>query len=53
MNERRLIERYFRRPPAHGVVVGVGDDAAVLDNSARDERLVVTADTLVEGRRCV
>ncbi len=37
------------RRSAKGVVVGIGDDAAVLRVSARED-LVVTTDSLVEGR---
>jgi thiamine-monophosphate kinase len=50
LGERRLLARIRARlpkPPGH-VVVGVGDDAAVLE-SARNVRIVVTTDTLVEG----
>ncbi len=55
MDEQSLIERYFVRPADADVVVGIGDDAAVLACDARAEvsggqYLVVTADTLVEGR---
>ena len=60
MNEQQLIERYFIRPQADagvaaGLVVGIGDDAAVIDcgagtGSAGTGQMVVTADTLVEGR---
>ena len=42
----RLVERAGVRP--RGLVVGVGDDAAVLRGDAED--LVVTQDALVEGR---
>ena len=53
MNERELIEKYFLRPAsgaavAPEVVVGIGDDAAVLGGVKEGEQLVVTADTLVE-----
>jgi len=49
LGEFELIDRYFRQPqPRPGVVVGVGDDAAVIDVPA-DRQLVVTADTLVAG----
>ncbi len=49
LGEFELIDRYFRQPqPRPGVVVGVGDDAAVIDVPA-DRQLVVTADTLVTG----
>ncbi len=47
IGEFEIIERYFTRP-CHDpdVVLGVGDDAAVIDVSGR---LAVTVDTLVEG----
>lgn len=45
--EAYLIEKYFKRPHGGGVALGIGDDAAVLD--AVEERLVVAADTVVEG----
>ena len=50
LGERRLLARIRARlpkPPA-GVVVGIGDDAAVLE-AARNTRIVVTTDALVEG----
>ena len=58
MNEQELIERYFMRPAAEagaassdaGVVVGIGDDAAIIACDAGTARLVLTADTVVEGR---
>ncbi|HEX6995558.1 MAG TPA: thiamine-phosphate kinase [Gammaproteobacteria bacterium] len=47
MNEFEIIRRYFTRPPRDpAVLVGVGDDAAVL---AVDGRIAVTVDTLLEG----
>jgi len=53
-SEFALIERLARdarggRRRSPGVVVGIGDDAAVLRLSPRDD-LVVTTDSLVEGR---
>ncbi len=49
LGEFDLIERFFQRSRAMpGVIVGVGDDAAVLELPA-DRQLVVTADTLIEG----
>ncbi|MGS2722808.1 thiamine-phosphate kinase [Porticoccus sp. GXU_MW_L64] len=50
MNEFQLIQRYFSglQQLADGVVLGIGDDAAVLDIPP-GEQLVVTTDTLVEG----
>ncbi len=52
-SEFELIEAVARairrvRPGAKGVVVGIGDDAAVLRVSTRED-LVVTTDSLVEG----
>ena len=52
MDEFALIERYFRRPdhpPGDGVVLGPGDDAALLTPPA-GEQLVMTLDTSVGGR---
>lgn len=51
VDEFALIRRYFAAltPDAGGVVLGVGDDAALLRPSAGCE-LVVTSDTLVAGR---
>ncbi len=55
VGEFELIERYFRSPaeaPARqrgDVVLGIGDDAAVLDMPA-GRQLVAALDTLVEGR---
>jgi thiamine-monophosphate kinase len=59
MGEFELIERYFRSGPGNspeaaaargaGVVLGIGDDAAVLELPA-GRQLVAALDTLVEGR---
>ena len=52
MDEFELIQRYFQRAPepaASGVVLGIGDDAAVLAVPAGQE-LVVSVDTLVSER---
>jgi thiamine-monophosphate kinase len=47
ISEFEIIARYFTRPTGDGdVVVGVGDDAAVL---AIDGHMAVTVDTLVAG----
>lgn len=47
MDEFQLIRRYFQTDcPGPGVVLGVGDDAAVLELAA-GERLVASVDTLV------
>jgi thiamine-monophosphate kinase len=50
VGERALIARLRRRlpAPAPGIVLGVGDDAAVIE-PARGMLEVLTADTLVEG----
>jgi thiamine-monophosphate kinase len=48
MTEFELIRRYFTHP-ARGATLGVGDDAALLRVTPRNE-LVVSADMLVEGR---
>ncbi|HTE39231.1 MAG TPA: thiamine-phosphate kinase [Steroidobacteraceae bacterium] len=49
MSEFDLITRYFSRPSTRtDVVLGVGDDAAVLDVPA-GQRLVAAVDTIVEG----
>ncbi|MDM3872071.1 thiamine-phosphate kinase [Porticoccus sp. W117] len=50
MDEFGLIQRYFSglQQLADGVVLGIGDDAAVLEIPPH-EQLVVTTDTLVEG----
>jgi thiamine-monophosphate kinase len=46
MGEFELIRRYFSTltASAHGVVLGIGDDAAILDVAA-GEQLIVTVDT--------
>lgn len=50
MTEFDLISRYFSRPSFDKtVVIGVGDDAAVVNPPAQ-ELLVFTTDTLIEGR---
>jgi thiamine-monophosphate kinase len=50
LGEFELIERFFDRPARDaGVVVGVGDDAAVLRVSPGHE-LVLAVDMMVEGR---
>jgi thiamine-monophosphate kinase len=49
VNEFELINRYFRRTAAApGVVVGIGDDGAVLAPDATKQQIQVI-DTLVEG----
>ena len=51
LGEFELIRRYFERPvpAAPGVVLGVGDDCALLQPDA-GQRLAVSTDMLVEGR---
>jgi thiamine-monophosphate kinase len=48
MNEFELIARYLTRSGGHALV-GIGDDAAVLD-VLPGQKLVVALDTIVEGR---
>lgn len=50
MGEFELIRRYFARkqPTSSSVLLGIGDDAALLQLPA-DEQLVVSVDTLVSG----
>jgi len=49
LNEFSLIQRYFARPPRRrDVLLGIGDDAAVLAVPP-DQRLVVAVDTLIAG----
>ncbi len=49
-DEFAIIERYFSNigKPADNIVLGIGDDAAVVEVPAADQ-LVVSMDTLVEG----
>ncbi len=50
LGEFDLIDRFFRRPPKRrDVLLGVGDDAALLQPPA-GHALVAATDTLVEGR---
>lgn len=49
MGEFDLIRRFFQRPAAAGVEVGVGDDCAVLVPTP-GARWLVSSDMLVEGR---
>ena len=50
LGEFELIARYFSRPVARrDVLVGVGDDAALLDVPV-GQALAAATDTLVEGR---
>jgi thiamine-monophosphate kinase len=53
LGEFELIERFFDRPARDaGVVVGVGDDAAVL-RVAPGHELVLAVDMMVEGRHFI
>lgn len=50
LSEFQLINQYFKqRCSYHGVVLGIGDDAALL-NVPSGELLVATTDTLIAGR---
>ncbi|MGE4238227.1 thiamine-phosphate kinase [Hydrogenophaga sp.] len=51
MGEFELIRRYFQRPqsPAGAVVLGIGDDCALLEPSP-GHQLAISSDMLVEGR---
>src|SRR5579864_4034378 len=50
MDEFALIARHFTRTPRDpGTVLGVGDDAAILDAGA-DREWLATVDMMVEGR---
>lgn len=49
MGEFDLIRRFFQRPAAEGVEVGVGDDCAVLVPTP-GARWLISSDMLVEGR---
>ena len=53
LNEFELISRFFSRPgterPESGVILGIGDDAALLDVPPGNE-LVAAVDTIVAGR---
>lgn len=48
MNEFRLIERYFNWDSYHPVNLNIGDDCAIIDNTA-DTQIVTSVDTLIEG----
>ena len=49
MDEFRLIDRFFRRDSkSSGIVVGIGDDGAVV-NSGSNEQMVLVTDTLGAG----
>jgi thiamine-monophosphate kinase len=51
LDEFSLIQRYFSSPDSgtgNGVVLGIGDDAAIL-KAAENEELLITTDTLISG----
>ena len=49
MDEFRLIERFFRRDSKSSeVVVGIGDDGAVVKTDTNEQTILVT-DTMVAG----
>ncbi|MEM8844252.1 MAG: thiamine-phosphate kinase [Pseudomonadota bacterium] len=49
MKEKELIDRYFHHHIGEDVIVGVGDDGAVLKIS-ENHQLVVSTDSMVQGR---
>jgi len=53
LNEKRIIEQYFHRHfDAPSIIKGNGDDAAVIQ-ARSDHQLVISTDTMVEGRHFV
>jgi len=50
MGEFELIRRFFQRPAAEGVVLGIGDDCALLRPPEAGQVLAISSDMLVEGR---
>ena len=52
MDEFSLIQRYFSTPDSstgsHGIVLGIGDDTAILKTTEHEE-LLITTDTLISG----
>ena len=48
MNEFEIIKKFFATQPIHrpDVILGIGDDAAILKTSSQD--LIITTDTLIE-----
>ena len=50
MGEFELIRRFFRRPPSGAVILGVGDDCALLRPPDPGQVLAISSDMLVEGR---
>jgi len=48
LSEFELIQKYFKRARGNGIVLGVGDDAAIIDCPTGMQQ-VITVDTLVEG----
>lgn len=50
MNEFTIIESHFKRAPRHhSVVMGIGDDAALLSVPV-DKEMAISVDTMVEGQ---
>lgn len=50
MNEKDLIRKYFTKVSSdQAVIEGIGDDAAIVSTKSENE-LVITTDTMVEGR---
>ena len=50
MGEFEQIRRFFRRPPTGAVILGVGDDCALLRPPDPGQVLAISSDMLVEGR---
>jgi thiamine-monophosphate kinase len=48
LGEFEIISRYFKKPTSGDVLLGIGDDAAVVSLRS-GQRLVVAVDTIVEG----
>lgn len=48
LGEFEIIARYFKKPTSGDVLLGIGDDAAVVSIPS-GQRLVVAVDTIVEG----
>jgi len=48
LGEFEIISRYFKKPASGDVLLGIGDDAAVVSLRS-GQRLVVAVDTIVEG----
>jgi thiamine-monophosphate kinase len=50
MGEFELIRRFFQRPAGEGVVLGIGDDCALLRSPDPGQVLAISSDMLIEGR---